>query len=184
MEKIINFKEKRTDRRYKFAYCFEITGDDFKTQPQIENISCGGIFCQADRFIPLKTKLNIKMDISLFINRRRVDNTINCAAEVVWIDSLIEKKDGKYNLGINFSDVSENDKSLILKFLKQKNLSEAKELREMFRALKKMVAELTSLEEAHLKAENFRRVLNHAISELESVAFILDSEIDELKHLN
>ena len=184
MERNINLKEKRMDQRYNLDYYFEIAGNDFKAQPRIEDISCGGIFCRIDRFIPLKTKLNIKMDIPLFINKKRVENTINCVAEVARIDPLREGEKGKYNLGISFSDVSENDKSLILKFLKQRNLSEARELREMFRVLKKMVADLTSLEEAHLKAENFRKVLNNAIGELEAVASILDAEIDELKHLN
>ncbi len=184
MEKDLISQNKRADRRYKFDYCFEIAGDDFKIQSQMKDISRGGIFCQTNRFIPLKTKLNVKMEIPLFVNRKKIDNTIRCVAEVARIDPLMRQNEGTYNLGISFSDVSEDDKALILKFLKQRNLSEARELREMFRELKKMVAELTMLEEAHLKAENFRRVLNHAIGELESVAYILDSEIDELKHLN
>ncbi|MFH1093040.1 MAG: PilZ domain-containing protein [Candidatus Omnitrophota bacterium] len=184
MEKNLLSHNKRADRRYKLDYFFEISGDDFKISSQIKDISCGGVFCQTDRFIPLKTKLNVKMDMPLFLNRKKVDNTIICAAEVARIDPLIHKSEGKYSLGISFSDVSEDDKALILKFIRQRNLSEAREIREMFFQLKKMVVDLTSLEEAHIKAENFRRVLNQAIDELESVACILDAEIEELKHLN
>ena len=184
MEKIIASQNKRVDRRYKLDYCFEISDDVFKIQSQIKDISCSGIFCQTNRFIPLKTKLNVKMDIALFINGKRIDNTIRCIAEVARIDLLMRQNGGKYNLGISLSDISEDDKALILKFVKQRNLNEARELREMFRELKKMVEDLTILEEAHLKAENFRRVLNQAIEELESVACILDVEIEELKHLN
>ncbi len=184
MEKIITSREKRADRRYNLDYCFEISNGDFKIQSQIKNISCGGIFCQTDKFIPLKTKLNVKMEIPLFVNRKRIDNTIQCAAEVARIDPLMRQREAKYNLGISFSDVSVDDKALILKFVKQRNLNEARELREMFHKLKKMVDDLTLLEEAHLKAENFRRVLNQAIEDLESVTSILDAEIEELKHLN
>ena len=124
------------------------------------------------------------MDMSLVVNRRIVDNTISCAAEVARVERVMNESVHRYNLGICFSDLSAGDKALILKFLKQRNLNEARELKEMFRGLKKMVKDLGSLGEAHLKAENFRRVLNNAIDELESVASILDAEVDELKHLN
>lgn len=184
MEKAIISQNKRTDRRYKLDYFFEISGDDFKIKSQIKDISCGGVFCQTDRFIPLKTKLNVKMDMPVFINSKKIDNTIRCIAEVARIDPSMHQSDGKYNLGIRFSDVSEDDKALILKFLKQRNLGEARELREMFRKLKKMVDDLAQLEEAHIKAVNFRRVLDQAIDDLDSVACILDAEIEELKHLN
>ncbi len=184
MKKNIIVKNKRADKRYKLEYCLEIYGDDFKIDFQIKDISCGGIFCQTDKFIPLKTKLNVKMEVPLFVNRKRVDNTISCAAQVARIERVMLQNNDKYNLGISFSDVRVEDKALILKFLKQRNLSEARELREMFLNLKKMVEDLGVLEDAHLKAKNFRRVLNQVIGELESVACILDAEIDELKHLN
>ena len=106
------------------------------------------------------------MDMPVFIDRKKIENTIKCVAEVARIDPVIRQGDGKYNLGISFSDVSEDDKALILKFLRQRNSSEAKELREMFRNLKKMVDDLAQLEEAHLKAVNFRRVLDQAIEDL------------------
>ncbi len=184
MEKIITGQDRRGHRRYRLDYCFEISGDDFKIQSIIKDISCGGIFCQINRFIPLKTKLNIKMEMPVFIDKKRIDNTIRCVAEVARIDPLTCQNGDKYNLGISFFNVSEEDKALILKFLRQRNFSEARELREMFRELKKMVDDLAVLGEAHLKAENFRRVLSKAIEDLESVACILDAEVEELKHLN
>jgi len=184
MKKNFLGQNKRADQRYKLDYNFEISGADFKIRSQIKDISCGGIFCQTNRFIPLKTKLNVKMEMPLFIKKKRMDKTISCIAEVARIDPLIQQGEGKYNLGISFSDVSKEEKALILKFVKQRNLSEARELRGMFWDLKKMADDLASLEEAHLKAENFRKVLNQAIQDLESVAGILDSEIEELKHLN
>jgi hypothetical protein len=177
-------QERRTEKRYKLDYCFEISGDDFNIQSQIKDISCAGIYCQTNRFIPLKTKLNVRMDLPLFVDRKKVENTIECLAEVARIDPMVYKEEGKYDVGISFSHVKKSDKELILKFIKQRNLDEARELREMFHDLKRMVDDLTSLEEAHIKANNFRKVLMGAIEELESVACILDAEIEELKHLN
>ena len=184
MGKRLTGHNKRADRRYKLDHFFEISGDNFKIKSQIKDISCGGIFCQTDRFIPLKTKLNVKMNMPVFINSRRIENTIRCIAEVARIDSSVLQNEGKYNLGISFSNVSEDDKALILKFLKQRNSNEAKELMDMFHQLKNMVDDLAQLEEAHLKAVNFRKVLDKAIDDLESVACILNAEIGELKHLN
>lgn len=184
MEKHKISQDKRVDQRYKLDYGLEISGDDFTINSQMQDISCGGIFCQSNKYIPIKTKLNVKMDMPLFVNKKKIDNTITCIAEVARIERVMLQNGDRYNLGISFSDISTDDKVLISKFIKQRNFSEARELREMFHQLKKMVDDLGLLEEAHLKAKNFRRVLNQAIEDLESVACILDSEIDELKHLN
>ena len=184
MQKNTISNNKRANKRYKLDHCLELFVNDFKIDSQIKNISCGGVFCQTDKFVPLKTELNIKMDMSLFIDRKMVENVINCAAQVARIERVINQSEGKYNLGLSFSDLSVDDKAIILKFIKQRNQGEARELREMFRELKKMVEDLELLEEVHLKAANFRRVLNQAIDELESVASILDAEVDGLKHLN
>lgn len=184
MKTNFNITNKRSHKRYKLEHDFEIITDNFKIHSQIKDISCGGVFCQTDRFIPLNTELNVRLHLPVFIDRRKIDNEISCAAKVARIDPLTKKQDTKYDLGISFSKVSDKDKNLILKFVKQRNANEAKELKAMFHSLKRMVDDLSILEEAHLKAENFIKVLDQAIGELESVASILDAEIEELKHLN
>jgi hypothetical protein len=184
MKEAFSGSEKRFYPRFKLEYPFEISGSDFKIISQIKDISCGGMFCQTNKFIPLHTRVNIRMHLPLVINKKRVEKKLSCQAEISRIDPPVQEAEKKYNLGIRFSDVSEADKALILKFLKQRNFSEAKELRGMFHNLKKMVDELMILEEAHPTSENFIKVLNRAIEELDAVARILDSEIDELKNLS
>ena len=119
-------QEKRGCRRYKLDYCFDIYWDDLKIRSQIKDISCGGVFCRSDQLIPLKTKVEVRMDIPLLVNSRKIEKTIKCSAEVARIDPLVGLEKAKYDLGVNFSDVSEENKALILKFVRQRNLNEAK----------------------------------------------------------
>ena len=72
---------------------------------------------------------------------------------------------------------------MILKFVRQRNLKESRELRNIYMELKEMVHKLSAVEQAHPTAEHFCKVINQAISELDGVAQILDVEIMELKNL-
>ena len=46
-----------------------------------------------------------------------------------------------------------------------------------------MAARLVEVEECHPTAEHFRKVIERAVEELDTVAHILDFEINELKNL-
>lgn len=57
---------------------------------------------------------------------------------------------------------------------------EAKELKEMYLRLKEMAARLVELEELHPKARHFRGIIDHAISEMDNVAHLIDQEVGEV----
>ncbi|MFH1460697.1 MAG: PilZ domain-containing protein [Candidatus Omnitrophota bacterium] len=187
MKHLYKGKERREFSRYKVDFPLLIRGADFKIPAQVKDISCKGVFCQTQEFIPLKTKLEVVMDLSLAENRKRIQKYLICPAEVARIKpetKYSEYTSGDYEVGIAFSLLSKEEKDLILRFVRQKNFKDAKTLSKMYLELKNLVRRLMQLEESHPTAKHFSRVIHRAIEELDSVSQILDSEIDELKTLS
>ncbi|MFH1093039.1 MAG: PilZ domain-containing protein [Candidatus Omnitrophota bacterium] len=176
--------ENRKHPRFILMMPLEISSGDLCLQTQTKNVSCSGLCCEVDRFIPKKTKIKVSMKISFTIDECKVNKTINCPARVVRIDPPNPRRNGNYNIGIEFSSLGEADKDLLLKYIHKKNIKEAKELKRIYLELKQMAARLIEVEECHPTAEHFRRVIDRAVEELDAVAHILDFEINELKTLD
>jgi hypothetical protein len=123
------------------------------------------------------------MKISFTINSHKVKRNVCCAAKIVRIEPPEPKEDVNYNIGIEFSNIGEDDKDFLLKFISKKNIKEATELKRIYLELKQMAGRLVEIEECHPTAEHFRKVIDRAIEELDTVAHILDFEINELKNL-
>lgn len=66
---------------------------------------------------------------------------------------------------------------------KLSNFRDACELKNMYIKLKTMASRLVELEERHLSATRFKRVLNNAINEIDDIAHLLDREINEIKKM-
>ena len=175
--------EKRKYRRFVLNLPLEISTPGFHVLTKTKNISSSGIYCQVNRYIPLRTKLNIMMKLSFFVDGQKVRKTVNCPAEVIRIEPQSKRDTANYHIGIAFSGIEEKSRNFILQYVRQKNLKEAKELKKMYLDLKQMAANLVELEESHPTAEHFRKVIERAIGDLDVVAHILDYEINELKNL-
>lgn len=175
--------ENRRHPRFILMLPLEINAGEFSFETSTKNISCSGLYCEVDRFIPQETEITVSMKIGLIVDSRKVKKTINCPARVVRIDPPNPCRNISYNIGIEFSSIEESDKDLLLKYIHSKNIKEAKELKKIYLKLKQMAARLIEVEECHPTAEHFRRVIDRAVEELDTVAHILDFEINELKNL-
>lgn len=175
--------ENRKHPRFVLILPLELSSDDFHIETKTKNISCAGLYCEVDRYIPVQTKLKVNMKLMLKENEHKVQKTIHCPAKVVRIEPAVVKKDTSYHVGIAFSKIKEEDKDFLLKYIRSKNLKEARELKKIYLTLKDMAARLVEVEECHPTAEHFRKVIDRAIEELDAVAHILDFEINELKNL-
>ncbi len=162
----------------------EISSGDFSLQTETKNVSCSGLYCEVDRFIPKETEVKVSMKIALTIDTRKVKKIINCPAKVVCIDPPNPRGNINYNIGLEFSNIEESDRDLLSKYIHKKNIKEAKELKRIYLQLKQMAARLIEVEECHPTAEHFRKVVDRAVEELDAVAHILDFEINELKNLS
>lgn len=175
--------EKRTSPRFLMNLPLEICSSDFRLETETKNISCTGVFCQVNRYIPVRTKLNVIVKFPLVKDEQSSKKELSCQAEVARIEPSREHITGNYDIGIMFSKIKAWERKVILNFIRQKNLKEAKELKRMYLQLKGMAARLLDIEECHPTAEHFRKVIDKAVEELDEVAHLLDHEINKVKNL-
>ncbi len=185
---MINAFDTQTNRRKNYRFVLElplqIKNGECSFETKTSNISRSGVFCKIDRFLPVKTEITVTMRLSFLTAGRKVRKTIHCPAKVVHIIPPQEQPEQvSYETGIEFSKIREVDKDFLLLYIRQKNLKEAKELKKMYLKLKEMAGRLVEFEESHPTAGHFLKVIDRAISELDSAAHILDYEINELKDL-
>ncbi len=181
MEKVYNSKNKRIYNRFKVNFDFEVKGDDFCFKTEMRDISCSGIFCSSTHYIAPKTRLKVILGIPIFIKQKIERKIFTSWGKVVRIDPPVQREGAEYQLGIAFGNISQEEKKLIISFIRQRNIKEAEELRDMYNELKKTISSLEALEESHPTAEHFCKVITQAISELDDVANSLDHEIIGIK---
>ena len=173
--------EKRVYNRFKVNFPFEIVGDDFSFKTEMKDISLNGLFCHSREYLAPHTELKVVMNLPLCIDQRIEKKLFTCLGKVVRVEPDMPTKDSEYDLGISFGDISQAEKDLIMRFVRQKNIKEAQELRGMYDELKATIAKLVALEESHPTAEHFCNVLTEAITELDDVAGVLDKEINQIQ---
>ncbi|MBU0635182.1 MAG: PilZ domain-containing protein [Candidatus Omnitrophica bacterium] len=176
--------ERRECPRFVFDLPLEINHKDFHVAARTRNISCSGIFCDIDKYIPLKTKITVKIKLSLVADGRKIKKILNFPAKIARIEQDKGRKTTNFHVGIRFASLRDKNQEYLLQFIQQKNVKEAKQLKKMYLDLKEMEAKLVELEEGHPTAKHFRKVIEKAVSELDTIAHILDHEINELKTLD
>ncbi|MBU1087884.1 MAG: PilZ domain-containing protein [Candidatus Omnitrophica bacterium] len=181
-----NIKEKSDSRkhpRFIVVLPLQISTEEFTINTTSRNVSCSGVFCYVDRFIPIDTDVNVSMRVFDLSDGQKVQRTVKCKAKVVRIETAENKENETCRVGISFGVIEGDDLEVLKKYIQKKNLKEAKELKRLYLRLKEMAARLVEVEECHPTAEHFRKVINTAIIELDAAAHILDYEINELKTL-
>lgn len=176
-------EDRRTAPRFRVPLPLTLAVGQARVKTTAQNISCSGIYCQINEFIPLKTSLNVTMHLPAPRPANGGARDISCPAVISRVEPPQDQGDGVYHVGISFSQLAGQDRTALIAFIHSKNLQEARELKEMYLLLKDMAARLVELGESHPTATHFRKVINKAIIELDTVAHILDHEINELKQL-
>ena len=84
-----------------------------------ENISASGAYCTVTRFIPLMTKLQVRLELP----GESASKAIRCEGVVVRIDPPHPSgARTRYSVAIFFSDLSERDRSHLAHFVHQRLL--------------------------------------------------------------
>ena len=114
------FEEKRLFPRCDMNLPVKITGGSYKLASETKNISGCGLYCSVDRFIPTMTKISLTMFIPLIDKGRRIEKEISCMSVVVRIyPETMQGKSGRYDVGLFFTDIHNDDRELILQYLRQ-----------------------------------------------------------------
>jgi PilZ domain. len=176
-------KENREFPRFILILPLEIEAGGERFRTKTKNISCAGVYCEIERYFSVGTSVSVTMQVEDDAPGRKAGRTVKCKAQVVRIEPVPSCCNKRYMIGLAFTGIADDDRDFLLRFIHQKNLKEAKELKKMYLRLKEMAAQLVEVEECHPTAEHFRKVINRAIDELDAAAHILDYEINELKSL-
>jgi len=143
------------------------------------NVTKRGIF--------LKTLLRPKhgSTVELEFTPNNSSRPIKLKGKVVWIAKKQTHPRLAPGIGIKFEKMSREDFKKLNIFFRNKsaNLRDAVKLKKMYLQLKNMASDLVVMEEKHASAVHFKSVLDNAISEIDTIAHILDKEINEIKKL-
>lgn len=145
------------------------------------NITTSGLFVKT----PLQPRPKKGSRIKLEIGLNKEPKPIKLKGKVVWVAKKRKEPYLYPGIGIEFRNVPREEYKKLNAFIKNKlgNFRDARELKNMYIKLKNMASRLVELEERHLSATHFKKVLDNAISEIDDVAHILDREINEIKKM-
>ena len=97
------------------AMAIQEAGAELTTETK--NLSASGVYCTLDRFIAPMSNLQLRLELPDGARRRMV----RCTGVVVRIEPVIANADrGRYNVAIFFTELSERDRSVISRFVRQR----------------------------------------------------------------
>ena len=137
-----------------------------------------GLFLKTQKPLPLGTELQLEFSLL------QASTPVTVDARVAWIAKSSQV--GYYpGMGVSITRIKRGDGKRIRDFLRDKfrNYRHAVKLKEMYIQLKDMGARLYEMEQSHMHAQHFRKVIEHAIHEIDNIAHILDKEVWEVKSL-
>lgn len=108
--------EKRIHSRVSKNLPIKIKNDDFDIVAETMNISCSGVYCQIDKYIPLLTK--IKATILLPSKIKNNPEYINCKGVIVRIEKENNALEDQYRIAIYFNEISKANIFKINRFIK------------------------------------------------------------------
>ena len=112
--------ERRAQPRFDVALPLRIGTDDFQFATDTKNLSSSGIYCSVDRFVPVMTKLSLKLRIPLIEKNRKVEKGVDCQAVVVRISpESAQAQSQPYQVGLFFTQIEDDDRQLINQYLRQ-----------------------------------------------------------------
>jgi c-di-GMP-binding flagellar brake protein YcgR len=107
-----NFEERRRFRRAEFpCEIYILTAPLHVIKCRTENIGAGGVRILIDENLPVSSLVGIKLYLS--------KKPIECKGKVVWIvKNENDKKESKFDIGLQFHQISQEDRQVVDIFVK------------------------------------------------------------------
>ena len=97
---------RRKDPRIAHRVPLHLTHEVEVTKTESENLSASGVYCTVKHYIPLMTKLKIRVALPT-----EHGSHIDCRGVVVRIEPPVESKRATYNVAIFFNDLADDDRT-------------------------------------------------------------------------
>ncbi len=119
MKKQKKFVEKRRQPRIRKCINFEIKPNGSTISAESIDLSCIGVYCQVDKYIPSMTNLKIVIALSCEDQEDGVEY-VECNGVVVRVKRILSNNGGNtHNIAIFFNEIKESEKEKIANFLKK-----------------------------------------------------------------
>ncbi len=110
-------KERRRAPRIAERIALSIADAGTALQTETKNLSASGVYCTLDRFLAPMTKLQLQFDLPHGSRRAR----IRCMGVIVRVEPVPASAErGRYNTAIFFTELSERDRSVIARFVRER----------------------------------------------------------------
>ena len=111
---------RRVNQRYDVQLPLNIGTEGFHFESTTKNISCSGVYCQIDFFLPLMTKLEVTMNFPIIENNKKVEKTFTTNTVVVRIDPEFDQPGcDVYYIALFFMGIKEENRNLIARYIQQ-----------------------------------------------------------------
>ncbi|MFA5068742.1 MAG: PilZ domain-containing protein [Candidatus Omnitrophota bacterium] len=178
-------KERRYSKRLAVHINIKVFRLDKKTMRTVRaylldarDMTKEGVFLRGNAAFPLDTRLRLEFNLP------GGDTPVVADARVAW--QAKPSHPGYYpGMGVSITRIRRGDGKRLRDFLRLRlrNYRHAVKLKNMYMQLKDMGARLYELERSHMQAEHFRKVIERAIIEIDSIAHLIDKEVWEVKSL-
>lgn len=106
--------ERRLYPRIEKSLPLEILANGYDFVTNTMNLSCVGVYCRVDKYIPPFTKITIKLMLPIASNRQNCE--VECRGVVVRTE---DEKQGGFNIAIFFNEINGNQKKKISQYISQ-----------------------------------------------------------------
>ena len=110
--------ERRKYPRANADFSIKFAGKESGIVARVENISCSGAYCVVNEFIPLYTRLQLKLFIPSA--KDKAEEKINCEGVIVRIKEMEAKEKGSaFHIAIFFSQIEEQKREKIAGYVEE-----------------------------------------------------------------
>ncbi len=111
---------RRIGQRYDAQLPLNIGSGELQLKSTTKNISCSGVYCEVDRFIPVMTKLEVVMSFPIIENNKKIEKNFITNVVVVRVDPEQEQLGCDiYHLGLFFLNIKKEHSNLIARYIQQ-----------------------------------------------------------------
>lgn len=112
--------ERRLNQRYDVKLPLNIGTEGFQFESTTRNISCSGVYCQIDFFLPLMTKLEVTMKLFIVENGKKVEKTFHTNAVIVRIEPEFDQPGcEEYHIALFFMGLKDKQRDIIARYIEQ-----------------------------------------------------------------
>ena len=109
-------KDRRQAPRASERVPLSITDGSVDLQVETKDLSASGVCCVATQFIPLMTKVTLRLEVPHGARRAN----IRCTGVIVRTEPIGTPEAPRYNIAVFFTDLSDQDRGAISRFVRER----------------------------------------------------------------